>query len=518
MGWRGCSYACARELIWSPFALPSLHVLAKRTVLRLFSPRLISPRPGTALTLVGALCAGVLLCGAGAQDSDGDDVVDFEDNCPSSFNPNQQDLDGDGQGDACDADEDGDGIEHEFDLCPMSYDPQQQDNDADGRGDVCDDDDDNDTLSDELEALYGTSPSEEDTDGDGFSDAVEIDAQTSPLSAEDYPGHPRPADGSWAGSSYPGCSSSGDEPAVPYDLGLCLILACLALRRRRAAAVSVGAILAVAGLSPGAHGVGFDSRPDVVSGVGPYADVMPALTGDDHGTQVTMRYQYLRNPLVYRYKDGSTFCEAIASDHSGSMGLLVPLTPTFDLGLRGRWTMDRGGCAGFEELHRPGMGDLGLAMVLNSPKARVQKPWLDTVATRVALYYRLPLGDPALFLGDGATGGGLMGATELIGDFYRVAVNYGFELRHQGPDVVPIGSARYGLALAIFRPDDAISGSVEWTGGIGTDGVLTPSGITFSVSHRNGPFFIRVALGSDGAGELPGASPLRMYLDTGFEM
>ncbi|MEC9071884.1 MAG: hypothetical protein VX938_05865, partial [Myxococcota bacterium] len=157
-------------------------------------------------------------------------------------------------------------------------------------------------------------------------------------------------------------------------------------------------------------------------------------------------------------------------------------------------------------------------MVLNSPKAHIQKPWLDMVATRIALYYRLPLGDPKVFQGDGATGGGILGSTELIGNFYRVAVNYGFELRHYGADAAPLGSARYGVALALFRPDDAITGSIEWTGGIGTDGALTPSGLTLSVSHRNGPFFVRVAVGSDGAGALPGASPLRIYLDTGFEM
>jgi hypothetical protein len=45
-------------------------------------------------------------------DIDGDGRVDIEDNCPLAFNPLQQDLDGDGIGDACDDDIDGDGWEN----------------------------------------------------------------------------------------------------------------------------------------------------------------------------------------------------------------------------------------------------------------------------------------------------------------------------------------------------------------------------------------------------------------------
>jgi hypothetical protein len=42
-------------------------------------------------------------------DSDSDGYVDIEDNCPFTYNPMQQDLDGDGIGNACDDDIDGDG-------------------------------------------------------------------------------------------------------------------------------------------------------------------------------------------------------------------------------------------------------------------------------------------------------------------------------------------------------------------------------------------------------------------------
>lgn len=39
-----------------------------------------------------------------AEDMDGDGIIDTEDNCPNAANPNQQDADSDGTGDACDAD------------------------------------------------------------------------------------------------------------------------------------------------------------------------------------------------------------------------------------------------------------------------------------------------------------------------------------------------------------------------------------------------------------------------------
>ena len=39
---------------------------------------------------------------ATGADTDGDGVPDFQDNCPLDSNPDQEDLDGDGLGDACD--------------------------------------------------------------------------------------------------------------------------------------------------------------------------------------------------------------------------------------------------------------------------------------------------------------------------------------------------------------------------------------------------------------------------------
>jgi hypothetical protein len=46
--------------------------------------------------------AGVCTAGAGALDTDGDGVIDCQDNCPTVANADQSDLDGDGLGDRCD--------------------------------------------------------------------------------------------------------------------------------------------------------------------------------------------------------------------------------------------------------------------------------------------------------------------------------------------------------------------------------------------------------------------------------
>jgi hypothetical protein len=53
-------------------------------------------------------------------DSDQDGIPDSEDNCPNTPNPDQEDEDGNGVGDACEtgSDDDGDGVPNDIDECP----------------------------------------------------------------------------------------------------------------------------------------------------------------------------------------------------------------------------------------------------------------------------------------------------------------------------------------------------------------------------------------------------------------
>ena len=71
-------------------------------------------------------------------DADGDGRVDHFENCPQVANPDQADLDLDGQGDACDPDIDGDGVTNAADNCAKAANAGQADSDKDGIGDACD--------------------------------------------------------------------------------------------------------------------------------------------------------------------------------------------------------------------------------------------------------------------------------------------------------------------------------------------------------------------------------------------
>lgn len=71
-------------------------------------------------------------------DQDGDGVGDGRDNCRTTANADQADLDRDGKGDACDLDIDGDGVANAVDNAPRTPNADQQDLDGDGIGDVID--------------------------------------------------------------------------------------------------------------------------------------------------------------------------------------------------------------------------------------------------------------------------------------------------------------------------------------------------------------------------------------------
>lgn len=128
---------------------------------------------------------GDLVCNEADGDDDGDGVPDASDNCDFAANPEQQDSNGNGIGDACEnGDSDGDGVPGEDgngggDNCPLRDNPDQTDTDGDGQGDACDKDDDGDGVDDSGEGNsadncpLAINPDQVDTDGDGLGDACD---------------------------------------------------------------------------------------------------------------------------------------------------------------------------------------------------------------------------------------------------------------------------------------------------------------------------------------------------------
>jgi hypothetical protein len=115
-------------------------------------------------------------------DLDGLDDL-FDDNCPNTYNPDQEDYDADGLGDACDTDDDDDGVDDENDNCIRGVtgwvSGALQDYDGDGCLDGSEDfDDDGDGIVDGMDGCpkgdFGwTSSGETDHDSDGCNDESE---------------------------------------------------------------------------------------------------------------------------------------------------------------------------------------------------------------------------------------------------------------------------------------------------------------------------------------------------------
>lgn len=95
------------------------------------------------------------------DDTDGDGVGDWCDNCPFVANADQQDWNGDGTGDACDVDDDSDGIPDETDNCHWVPNADQADSDNDTIGNACDN------------CPSGANTDQQDTDGDGAGDVCD---------------------------------------------------------------------------------------------------------------------------------------------------------------------------------------------------------------------------------------------------------------------------------------------------------------------------------------------------------
>lgn len=111
-------------------------------------------------------------------DTDGDGILDSNDNCPNDVNADQLNTDDDAQGNVCDDDDDNDGVNDASDAFPLDAN-ESLDTDGDGVGDNTDVfpndasetiDSDNDGVGDNADAFPNNASESADTDGDGVGD------------------------------------------------------------------------------------------------------------------------------------------------------------------------------------------------------------------------------------------------------------------------------------------------------------------------------------------------------------
>ena len=118
------------------------------------------------------------------EDSDEDGIQNYLDNCSEVYNPNQEDLDQDGQGDICDPDDDGDEVPDTEDAFPLDA-TESVDSDGDGVGNNADTDDDEDGVLDTEDAFPLDATESVDTDSDGIGNNVDTDDDGDDWSDED---------------------------------------------------------------------------------------------------------------------------------------------------------------------------------------------------------------------------------------------------------------------------------------------------------------------------------------------